>query len=98
MRKFYICLLLIGCSNSFTDPNEFYHRFSNKPHITEVVIGNGSKKITAHNPLEVPVEVFMECDDKDKYHKVIKAYSRVSFEIKSDLTSQSCMTEYWVVK
>lgn len=92
------CVFLAGC---FTIPseNEFYHRFSVRPSITEKDLGAGRKQETIINPYDVTIAVKVDCDNEMLPRKpfIIKSSSTASFDTTSNVV-HNCQTISWEVE
>jgi hypothetical protein len=90
-------LLFAGCA-TIPSENDFYHRFSAKPSITECDLGNDVRRKTISNPYEVPIVVTVDCDDEAVHRLIIVAgNSNTSFVSRSKI-SHGCSIFSWIVK
>lgn len=70
MKTVILSLFFTGCATVQLD-NDYYHRSSVKPTLTENDLGNGKVNENIHNPFGVAIIAVVDCDNETQRRKVI---------------------------
>lgn len=98
-KLFVVSIFMFGCATVEPSRNDFYHRLTLKPTITEKIVSEDTKSETVLNPFDVPIKIVVSCDDETDDRVInLQPNKDTAFTIEEDDEVQSCTIEHWETK